>query len=96
MVYKAEIVGDIQLCTRRSLQTSNHIKKSRLDQRLSTKNIRCSANITILLYQKCSGTSRKINKMVFFLGLVMNINKSAKKIIKRGVHEKKRYKVHSL
>nr|DAE81510.1 MAG TPA: hypothetical protein [Caudoviricetes sp.] len=29
MVHKAEIVGDIQLCAGRSLQTSNNIKKSR-------------------------------------------------------------------
>mgnify|MGYP004529315899 CR=1 FL=1 len=28
MVHKAEIVGDIQLCTGRSLQTSNHIKRA--------------------------------------------------------------------
>lgn len=34
MVYKAEIVGDIQFCAGRNLQTSNNIKKSRLDQRL--------------------------------------------------------------
>nr|DAI62730.1 MAG TPA: hypothetical protein [Caudoviricetes sp.]DAL78322.1 MAG TPA: hypothetical protein [Caudoviricetes sp.]DAX35225.1 MAG TPA: hypothetical protein [Caudoviricetes sp.] len=37
------------------------------------------------MYQKCSSTSRKINKMVFFLGLVMNINKSTKqRLFKKG------------
>ena len=30
MVHKAEIVGDIQLCAGRSLQTSNNIKKEPL------------------------------------------------------------------
>lgn len=28
MVHKAEIVGDIQLCAGRSLQTSNYIKRA--------------------------------------------------------------------